>query len=250
MRVIPGWQSVLHRLPLCTATWLSRDASGGGGALLGDVVKRQLSPVGSVGPPAPRGRIPRGTNGSVRRSLCVAIFLGPGWIRARHTECKEQGNGEPLAEEESVHEHVVERRKRSRRARATHRFGRGKQTTGCAYETNRPILDRRLAGCAQAAASPIKHGFGGRPAGGALSHGSAGPTINIAFAARNDTSEGASSRGTITAAGFCLARNSFGGARSTTTCTRLSGRSWIAQERKVLLSPNCRRLAETRKWRE
>jgi len=60
---------------------------------------------------------------------------------------REQANGEPLVEEESTDEHVVERRKRRCWTRAKHGFGTGKQTTGCGYKTNRPILDRRLAGC-------------------------------------------------------------------------------------------------------
>jgi hypothetical protein len=68
---------------------------------------------------------------------------------------REQVNGESLVEEESTDEHVVERRKRRCWTRAKRRFGRGKQTTGCAYKTNRPILDRRLAVCAQATASPL-----------------------------------------------------------------------------------------------
>jgi hypothetical protein len=68
---------------------------------------------------------------------------------------REQVNGESLVEEESTDEHVVERRKRRCWTRAKRRFGRGKQTTGCDYKTNRPILDRRLAVCAQATASPL-----------------------------------------------------------------------------------------------
>jgi hypothetical protein len=68
---------------------------------------------------------------------------------------REQVNGESLVEEESTDEHVVERRKRRCWTRAKRRFGRGKQTTGCAYKTTRPVLDRRLAVCAQATASPL-----------------------------------------------------------------------------------------------
>jgi hypothetical protein len=60
-----------------------------------------------------------------------------------------------LAEEEPIDEYVVERRKRSRWAGAKHRFGRDKQTTSCAYETDRPILDRRLALGGQTTASPL-----------------------------------------------------------------------------------------------
>jgi hypothetical protein len=48
---------------------------------------------------------------------------------------KEQVNGESPVEEESTDEHVVERRKRRCWTRAKRRFGRGKQTTGCAYKT-------------------------------------------------------------------------------------------------------------------
>jgi len=68
---------------------------------------------------------------------------------------KLKANGESLVEEESIDEYVVERRKRSRWARAKRRFGRGKQTTSCAYKTDRPILDWRLAVGSQATASPL-----------------------------------------------------------------------------------------------
>jgi len=64
--------------------------------------------------------------------------------------------GKSLAEEESFHEHVVERRSRSRWARAKRRFGRSGQTAGRAYETNRPILDRCLAIGGQVEAAPPK----------------------------------------------------------------------------------------------
>jgi hypothetical protein len=53
----------------------------------------------------------------------------------------------PLVEEKSFDEYLVEHRKCSRRARATHRVCGDKQTTSSAYKTDRPILDRRLALC-------------------------------------------------------------------------------------------------------
>ena len=110
------------------------------------------------------------------RSLCAAIF--PGWSRMtrRHIEwdprleklhvgsrkrarnptphLKEQANGEPLAEEESVHQHVVERRKRCGRARAQHRVGGGRQDQSRPHKTDHPILDRRRAS-SQAPPSPL-----------------------------------------------------------------------------------------------
>src|SRR5271166_4328348 len=96
----------------------------------------------------------RGTNGGVGRLSCAAIVLERFGFHVRDVECKpraahrrEQANGESLVEEESTDEHVVERRKRRCWTRAKRRFGRGTQTTGCAYKTNRPILDWRLAVC-------------------------------------------------------------------------------------------------------
>jgi hypothetical protein len=79
-------------------------------------------------------------------------------LRVRDTP-RDRVDGQSLVEEESADEHVVERRERRHRARKKRRLGGGTQTTGCAYETNGPILDRGLAACGEAATSPLKWGL-------------------------------------------------------------------------------------------
>jgi hypothetical protein len=94
----------------------------------------------------------RGTKGSVGRSSP----LKQSWnvlefTYATQSASRERGSSKGtrkwriLVEEESTNEHVVERRKRRCWTREKRRFGRGTQTTGCAYNTNRPILDWRSA---------------------------------------------------------------------------------------------------------
>jgi hypothetical protein len=68
---------------------------------------------------------------------------------------REQANVEPLVKEESIIEYVVEQRTRSGRTDAKPRVGRGGQTTGKAYKTDRPFLDRRLAIWGKAKASSL-----------------------------------------------------------------------------------------------
>ena len=71
-------------------------------------------------------------------------------------------NGKSVVEKESGDERVAECCKRRCWTRATSCIGRGGETAGRAYETGRPILDRRLAGSAQAAASPLMNISGAR----------------------------------------------------------------------------------------
>jgi len=131
------------------------------GALPGDAANRQQSP----------GELPRATSsrnvGQRWRFMMRCNILGASWRSGADVERQPkarpiEGNkrmANPWLKKNPLMSMWFSAANAAARTRRKSRFGRGKQTTGCAYETNHTILDRRLAGCGQAAASPLKGRF-------------------------------------------------------------------------------------------
>lgn len=90
-----------------------------------------------------------------RSDTCPPRARRPPTGGRREPSLRKPANVKSLVEEESADEYLVEQCERRCWACSRRRFGGGKQATNWADQTDRSILDSRLAVCGKAKATPL-----------------------------------------------------------------------------------------------
>ena len=113
-----------------TEGWLPLDQAG-------IIAMSKLTPAALM--PRTHGRR---ADRAIRNGLALCCVAA---LRAHGPRSGDLASGEPMDEEEPLHEHVVERRQRDGQPCARPRDGGGEQTTSCANQAGNPLLDQCLA---------------------------------------------------------------------------------------------------------